>query len=569
MSGIRITNFGGQLPIRDVRQLPDTAAVTALDTRLVSGAIEGVRRNRLITTVAAGTKHVYRVPTGAADVIDAAYWMAFADEHTDVVRTPIVNDSFERYYWCSPSTGLRYATKAMILAGNLTGLGLGVQRPAAAPAVSVVPGTGAIDPETGENTAPTVTRSYVVTFVSEFGEEGQPSDSAEATGPSDADWQVSSIPQPVVESGKAVVTTIRIYRTVTGSDGTTTFFRVVDLAPGTTVYTDRLSDIVVSGQGELGSTIWAGPPAGLQGLALMPNGIFVSWVGNTLYFSENYRPHAWPAEYQITVQHPVVGLAVFGNSCLVLTQGNPAIVTGTQAATLTLTTMDAPLPCLSRKSIVSAPEGVYFATTGGLALVNAGGSQVLTDAIIGREKWQGYAPGAMRAVKAYGAYTAALAPVTGLAVQVPAASPDAGGQSGVVFLSLPTTTVYVGTDVWSGKPWLLDGTTLYEWLPVETRPKAYRWRSKEFVLPAPQNLGVAQVRFRPADFSPDPGEVLLTLRVWANGDLVYEQEVTSLSNRALRLPTGFRADTWQVEVEGALPVQEIVLARTVTELRGV
>jgi hypothetical protein len=52
----------------------------------------------------------------------------------------------------------------------------------------------------------------------------------------------------------------------------------------------------------------------------------------------------------------------------VCTTGNPAIVSGSRRRHVAQKT-DAPLACLSRRSIVSAAEGVYYSSEDGLVLV--------------------------------------------------------------------------------------------------------------------------------------------------------------------------------------------------------
>jgi hypothetical protein len=140
----------------------------------------------------------------------------------------------------------------------------------------------------------------------------------------------------------------------------------------------------------------------------MPNGIFVTWKDNNLYFSENYRPHAWPAEYTLTVDYPIVGVAVYGSSLVVCTTGNPSIVSGVNAAAMTLQKTDAPLPCLSRRSIVAGGEGVFYASEEGLVLVNPGGVQTVTKDLISREQWRvEYVPSTQKAMYMGGEYIAA------------------------------------------------------------------------------------------------------------------------------------------------------------------
>jgi hypothetical protein len=89
--------------------------------------------------------------------------------------------------------------------------------------------------------------------------------------------------------------------------------------------------------------------------------------------------------------------------------------------------------------------------------------------------------------------------------------------------------------------------------------KTYTWRSKVFEHPFPINFGVAQV------FSPSYGSGV-TFKVWADGSLKHTQTVTS--NAPFRLPSGFLAREWYVQVEGTADITAIAVAQSPTELKG-
>jgi hypothetical protein len=63
-------------------------------------------------------------------------WLEFLDPDTDVMRSPVVDDQFGRYYFASPSLPPQYNTLARILAGEPPFL-LGVPAPGCTPGVSV------------------------------------------------------------------------------------------------------------------------------------------------------------------------------------------------------------------------------------------------------------------------------------------------------------------------------------------------------------------------------------------------------------------------------------------------
>jgi hypothetical protein len=568
MGVLRLAGFTGMWPIRDPRGLPDNAAVNAENIRVDGGQyLKPISFPNAIQAVAGATKTVFRIPLPGANTLANSFWMQFADIDTDVVRGPLVNDSYERFYWASPSTGLKFAPKSNIIASGTTYVS-GVTAPATAPAVTVIGGTGEI--VDGENVAPEETRVYTVTFINAYGEESQPGPTVEVVGHADQSYSVTSIPQPVADATRASISTIRLYRTVSGVTGNTGFFKVVDLAVGTTFYTDALQHAQVTGQTPLESTGWDLAPTGLQGLVLMPNGIFVSWKDNTLYFSENYRPHAWPDDYKITVDFPIVGLGVVGNTCVVATTGNPAAVTGTKANSMSLTKIGEPLPCLNRRSIVSSPAGVMWATERGLVMIGPGTSGIVTESVVSHEQWRtDYSPSTQKAMLYEGAYVAARTPLAPDTSDGFVLAPD---KSGVTKFAVAQGVVNIGVEPWTGKAWYIgDNSMLYEFDPGTEGPLNYKWLSKEFVYPRPTNFSVAQA------FFDDTTTADLTLNIYArlrgyDGTIVRTQVFTSdipVSGKEVKLPSGFKSDVWEIEFVGNVDLQGFAMASSVMELRGV
>lgn len=559
MGLIRLTGFTGAWPARDPKALPDNAAAVATNIRSDGGAyLKGHHGHAVIKALAPATNFVYRIPLPGVDSFANSFWWEHADPDTDVLPAPIVNDAYERIYWASPSSGMKWAPKANIIAGGAT-YASGVTAPTAAPAVAVVGGTGTPD-------GPNETRAYTVTFIDAFGQESQPGPTKEITGLADANYMLTSIPQPVADATRPAITTIRIYRTVTGLSGATDFYKVADIAAGTTFYSDSVTSAIVSGQTQLESTLFAPPPP-MDGIAAMPNGVFVGWKDRNLYFSENYRPHAWPAEYALQVDYPIVGIAVLGTSCVVCTRRNPFVVTGLQASSMALNKINTYLPCLKRRSIVASEDAVYWASEEGIAFVAAGAAGVVTRDLITRKQWQaGYAPSEVRAIFLDGVYTG-FTTSTGDGFEFQ--PKDAAGK-GVNLLDMTFIAIAAGVDPWSGKAWTIGGdNNLYEWNKPTATPLSYTWRSKPFVYPRPTNFTVFQAFFDDTTGVHPIVRVYVTLRGndgTVSRSLVYSQVITR-SGREYKLPAGFKADTWEVEFMGTTELQEFLMASSVEELR--
>ena len=74
-----------------------------------------------------------------ATITSPSVWLEFADPDTDVMRSPVVDDIYDRFYFASPSVAPTYNTRARIQAGQPAWL-LGVPAPGCAPSVSVTGG---------------------------------------------------------------------------------------------------------------------------------------------------------------------------------------------------------------------------------------------------------------------------------------------------------------------------------------------------------------------------------------------------------------------------------------------
>ena len=73
----------------------------------------------------------------------------------------------------------------------------------------------------------------------------------------------------------------------------------------------------------LTSTTWTAPYPDMKMLATMPNGVFAAVRDRTIYFSEPYRPYAWPDIYAQTLPYAVVGVRAFEGQLLVATPATP------------------------------------------------------------------------------------------------------------------------------------------------------------------------------------------------------------------------------------------------------
>jgi len=374
MPPLRIQAFGGMTPAVDDRLLRDNAAAWSENTWLYSGRLCGIPQKTLVKALTANTAKVFRIPNGItdADHIDDSIWLEFENPDTDVVRALVIDDSFDRYYWVSSSGAAMYNTRARIAAGSDPWI-LGIPQ---ADIDSVVPSGGV---------GAAASRAYITTWVSAYGEEGPASDPVLATGKVDDTWALTLTAASNDDLGGTgddrYLTHTRIYRTVTSGSGATTYFLVAQIDIATLTYDDTATDATISANSQLESTNWTAPPSDLQGFAAMPNGILAGFRGNEIWFSEPYRPHAWPAAYVLTVDFPIVGLGVLGQTLVVCTQGFPVGITGIHPSSMAVSKTSSLEPCLSRGGILSATEGVYYPSPNGLVRIGNDGSVVVLSLI--------------------------------------------------------------------------------------------------------------------------------------------------------------------------------------------
>lgn len=253
------------------------------------------------------------------------------------------------------------------------------------------------------------TRFYVATFVTDWGEESAPSPVSDQLEIDQND--TVTIQRPGTSTGESFesrnIKQWRLYRSNAGAE-TAAFQFVGEAQIAEGAFTD---EVKAAALGEVCPTItWEQPPyrmdaqfAGfvkpvvgtnpfLRGLVGMPNGIMAGFIDNTVAFCEPYHAYAWPVEYQIVTEYPIVGLGVFGQTLFVGTTGNPYFITGADSASMSAIKLDNPQSCASARSIVGTEGGVLFVSPDGLCLASPNGVSVVSAAAFTREDWQGLNP---------------------------------------------------------------------------------------------------------------------------------------------------------------------------------
>ena len=617
MTAIKIENFGGISPRSSNRLQKANEAVRADNAKLLSGELRGLHETQLLydfnsSSPASPIQRAYRLPlnVGAPLPISGSdTWLGFRDTNVDFVRTPVLQDSFERYYWTGDSYVLsgapQYNTRARI-AASLSPYLLGIPYPVNAPTVAPAVGTA-------------VTRSYVYTFVSQYGEEGPPSNPTLATGNAGS-WTIAGFDTTVPANYN--VTTVRIYRTVAGFTATE-YYHVADVSLGTTTYNDVSPDTTVALSYILPSTLWSGPPATLKGLTAHPGGFLLGFSGRDLWMSEPYHPHAWPVTYIQTMQTEIVGIAVYNDIIVVATTSHPYTGEGMSPLSITMQKIDSIDPCLSRRSMVTTINGVYYSSPQGIVRVTGGSTQLVTQSLFTREEWQLYfSPTTVQAVPYGLQYIAFYTTAQGFIFS------PAEELAPLTTLDRFSQVSMIQQDQYSGDVYLIQNNQIRLWDPPASVPYTYTWTSKEFDLPKPVNMGAFRLKFngnsiqisasqlndyttfnngriaKPLNClnlavvngvrseavtgyyfnqirNPLGGSPLFNIASYLNTNTavsitiqardlaqkwntVYSYSVTS--ENIYRLPTGYKSDGWQITFVGNVPVYDFVMAETAKEL---
>lgn len=555
MATIKLGAFSGMVPAIDDRLLPVNNASFAQNAWLYSGAVSSFNRPKTVYTATTSTiGKVYRIPNQFTDAqhIQDSIWLEFIEPDTDVIKSSVVGDTYDRYYFAASGVVPKYNTKARIDNGD-PAFYLGVPAPSAAPGLSHAGGTGAAQ-----------TRSYVITYLSAYSEEGPPSLPVTVTGKTDGTWTLTWT--PYVDANRNI-TSVRIYRTVTSSQGVTSYFFVaeVPMSPGS--YADTALDAAIASNNILGSTSWFPPPSDLEGWVTLPNGIVAGWKDQEIWFSEAYRPHAWPPEYALSTEYNVIGLGVYGQTLIVCTEGYPSAITGINPASMSMAKISSFEPCVSRGSIVSAPEGVYYASPNGLILAAQGQFQNVTKAVITKDKWQGLVSlptfRAARLGSAYYAWgTARLGMFEPTAFETTAfeQSDYTGAYNGIfvdptnleaistLYNPVPVTSVF--NDPWSGEVFMIRNGVV-EWIDVtdnDTTHETVLWRSKIFQTDYKQNFQAAKVFFSvPINTPADPVLLDITTSIQQLGKALSASGIFSQVYQAIPILGGAFADFYATE----------------------
>jgi hypothetical protein len=538
-----IAAFGGMRPGVSDKLLPGNMATLAQNVDTTSGALEPISIPLSADTLSkTGTiQTIYRMYDGT--------WLHWTED-VSVARVPIENNDDDRVIF----TGVdqpRMTDKLKAIAGG------GTDYPEVSYYAGIPAPTNILEAAVTQDTADglqlqwdiagtvadpvgnKVARSYVYTFVTDWGEEGPPSDPSDICYAGDDDY-VTLTNFDSTPSGPYQITKVRIYRALSG--GSYLFVSEQDLP--LTTWNDTVTDASLGES--IDTTLWSAPPTDMEGVVAMANGMLVGYAGNVLIFNEPYQGHAYPEDYRKTVDHEIMGLAAAGNTLFVATKGEPQLVVGTHPSYVTSNKIKYGPACVSKRSFVSTGGGAMYAAAEGLVLMTVEGAKVITDKVISKEYWEALVPtsihGAYHDGKYFGFYNSGI---------------TTGGfyfdlEKGELFLLTEYYTAAYA-DLVTGKLYLANSGVVYEY-DGGASPATATWEKDNIVTP-PVAFGAGRV---------DAQGYPVTFTLYGTGDQVHEVSVED--DEPFRIPTSSRHKKWKVKVSGTKAVDSIVLAPTISEL---
>lgn len=668
MFAARITAMGGMVPRTARHLIQDHFAQSAVNVKLTTGDIVALRRPLQIKSVTkpGDIKTMMRLEDAGGE-----YWLTWSDD-VDAVRGPVAGDVLQRVYYTGDGE-----PRMTVLAQAISGLGndypknffvLGVTRPITAPSVSHGGGSGSV-----------INRAFIYTFVTQYGEESQPSPPSTSTaGRTDGTWTVASMDaappnsytisaaswlggvltltvstnfglrkgENIAITGLAPTslnatwpvrsvagsTTITIAMddpgTITDQTGTATrlaphnvsgmtknvywsnattgAYELVANVPVATTSTNVAGNTVPTGS--LVSADYEMPPVGMRGLCVLANGSLAGFDGNVIRVSEPLQPHAWPADNSKTCDFQIVGIGAFGTNIGVATEGFPYVATVADPSSISMERFEVEdMHCLSKRSVRGVGVGTAYVGASGPVLLTASGPQRPARLLYTKDEWSPLNPTSMFAATHQGRYYVAFTPLNS---ETQMLTFDFAERAQLSIASAAPSAMYA--DPRNGELYLALGRTIYQWDADIGMRYVSDWLSKEYKLPTPINLGAAKIDFDSAMTSEEKaaaqaaydavvalnaalisggnsggalgasalcahalaGDAIQTppplvfdyigFTLYADNEAKFTTQVKS--QKAFRLPAGYKADNFAIRVSANVIVRSITVAETMKGL---
>ena len=366
----------------------------------------------------------------------------------------------------------------------------------------------------------------------------------------------------------------KLYRTNTGTNGTDYQLVTTLTVPGVTgQITDGKIPVGVTSVTEnvpdaqlgalLRSQTWDVPLAGMAGLVGHPAGFMAAYKENKVYVTATYMPHAWP--YTYTFYETIVGLATYGQSILVLTDGTPYTLTGVDPSALSQERLESGFACVSKRSIVDMGDNIVYASPYGLVSVNTDSIKLVTNEHLGKRDFASLLPAYHPNLRAcchdrkYIAFDATShEPKDGFVFDfIVNALSTHTVKAACAFSDDVTAQLYYAQTV-TGNP-----STLNEW-DGGTTVNAAIWKSK--VVNLPGHLNFAGCRVLADGYDANEGIVFTVLAYPTGNSTPVEKRYPVKDPEPFPLYSGFMAARYEFQIESIHRIRSVELFNDVTEL---
>jgi hypothetical protein len=546
---IRYADFKGELPLLHPRRLPVNFAAACQNCNLESGVIEPAKGLLYSAAIAKEGPISTIFPLGN-------YWVGLGGIEK-VVKSPVTDSDGRIFY--TDAAYLRQTNETLGLSGAAetwptTWRRLGVKKP------DYLGDEEALEMEiqgTGDGTTKRAV-TYCYTCVTAFEEESRPSTPTGVISLQGGQYvRLKNFIQNTLESSGNEIKYFRLYRVTTGDDGNSEW-DMVKARPGsltaTPVYDIPVSAVTSpyvyvydandnSGPSDVNMDMgvtcpsigWNEAPDELEGLIEYQHGMIAGFEDNLVYVSEPFYYHAFPAEYIYKAGHNIKALGFYNEALIAATEAYPMVLIGSDPMALTKINLPYVAPCVSQRSLVSTPFGVFWAAPDGLFWTNGTDGKIITRNTFTKSDWSTFSLSSMIGVFYRGKYLAFFSGSSEGFIF------DFNGDGDVVPFDVDTNiySAYIKEDGTLYLGCATGGTQVYKWDSGSNL--TWKWKSRVYETP-PVNFSALKVT---GEF---PSGTSITAKIYADGTL--KDTLTFTQNTTYRLSAGFLASAWQVEFTG-------------------